>query len=154
MVPKPGKRRGDPVERARWIHHQLVPSRFLDSLRRLLVAKRLDRNGLYSPAYLTPDHVWLLVPEAFEVFARLYTVPFDTETVPRMLYSLGSLPCVVRGSADSVTEFIKPRPDSPSLEAIRLKTRDFLKEAEVATLQVHKFEIKVWTELGNWEAPR
>jgi hypothetical protein len=153
-VPKPGKRRGDPVETARWIHHQLHPARFLDNLRRMLVAKRLDRNGLYSPAYLTPAYVWLLVPEAFEVFARLYTVPFDTETVPMMTGSLGASPCVVPGSADFVTEFIKPRPDSPSLEAIRLKTREFLKEGEVAALKVHKFEIKVWTEFGNWEAPR
>ena len=153
-VPKPGKRRGDPVETARWIHHHLNPPRFLDNLRRMLVAKRLDRNGLYSPAYLTPDYVWLLVPEAFEVFARLYRVPFDTETVPRMLGSLASLPCVVCSSADFLTEFIKPRPDSPSLEAIRLKTRDFLKEGEVAALKLHKFEIKVWTEMGNWEAPR
>jgi hypothetical protein len=153
-VPKPGKRRGDPVETARRIHHQLHPARFLDNLRRMLVAKRLDRNGLYSPAYLTPDYVWLLVPEAFEVFARLYTVPFDTETVPMMTDSLGASSCVVPSSADFVTEFIKPRPDSPSLEAIRLRTRDFLKESEVAALKVHKFEIKVWTDLGHWEAPR
>jgi hypothetical protein len=153
-VPKPGKRRGDPVETARWIHHHLHPARFLDNLRRMLVAKRLGRNGLYSPAYLTPDYVWLLVPEAFEVFARLYTVPFDTQTVPLMTDSLGASPGVVPSSADFVTEFIKPRPDSPSLEAVRIRTRDFLKEGELAALQVHKFEVRVWTELGHWEAPR
>lgn len=153
-VRKHGKRRGDPVETAGRISSLLHPAKFEGHLKRMLVAKRFARNGLYSHAYLRPDYLWLLVPEAFEVFARIHGIPFDAETVAMMTESLRSSSNVIPSSPDHATEFIKTRPDAPSMEAVRLKSRPFLSESDIESLGFHEFEIKVWSPAGRWEAPR
>jgi hypothetical protein len=153
-IPTPRDRRGDPAETALRMTHELVPFRFLDRIRRMIAANRLARNGLHSPVYLRPDFLWLMVPEAFETLARLIGIPFDTESLDRMGASLGASPWVVSGGSGTVTEFVKTRPDAPSLLAIRLKTPDFLGEPEARAPGFCDSEIRVWSPPGEWEVPR
>jgi hypothetical protein len=152
-VPPLSKRRGDPVETARKMAHELGPIRFLDTLRRMIVGMRLDRNGLYSPVYLTPRYFWLVVPEAFKAIARFVAIPFDDDSVSRMSDALGSSAWVLPASAEHLTEFIKARPDVPGLKAIRFRLPGFLGDKDTAVLGFHKFEIKVWSSQSEWESP-
>jgi hypothetical protein len=134
--------------------HELGPSEFLNTIRRMIVTRRLARNGLYSPAYLRPDDLWMIVPEAFEKMARFMDLPYDTDSVDRMCASLRTCRWVVPGPAASLTQFVKTRPDSPPLQALRLRTPDVLGESEARDLGFHGFEIQVWSPPGEWEIPR
>lgn len=153
-VPEHSKRRGDPVETSRRMDYELGSIRFLDTVQRMLVGRRLSRNGLYSNAYLRPGYVWIVVPEAWKALAPIIHVPYDQYSVARMSASLGKSSFVMPCSSNDLTEFIKTRPDASALEAIRIKTQGFLKESEIESLGFHEFEIKVWSWAGRWEAPR
>jgi hypothetical protein len=152
-IPAPGNRRGDSFETARRMDHELGPARFPETIRRMIVARRLARNGLYSPVYLRPDYLWIIVPEAFERVAPIIGVPYDTESVDRMCASLRMCPGAVPGRTGSGTEFVKTRSDGPSRRAICLRTRDFLGEPEARALGFHEGEIRVWSPLARWEVP-
>ncbi len=142
-VPKQSSRRGDPVENERKLAAQLDPAKFLDLVRRMIVGRRLDRNGIYSDVYLRPDYVWLVLPAALRRTALINHLPFDTRVMERMFSSFRASPHVEPCDLISVPLFIRTRPDSAAFKAIRIKTLGFLSEAELGTLGFHPFEIKV-----------
>lgn len=141
-VPDPSGRRGDAVEIKRRLAVELDPSRFLDLIRRMIVMRRFSRNNLYTDAYIRPDYVWLVLPRALRRLASINQLPFDTEVLRRMLASLGSSPLVEPANAMRVPVFMKPRPDSNTFQAVRIKTLGFLSAADQAKLGFHKMTIQ------------
>jgi hypothetical protein len=142
-VPSPRHRRGDPVETERRLAARLDPACFLDLLRRMIVMRRLSRNNLYTEVYIRPDYVWVVLPRALRRVAQINQLPFDTEVLRRMLSSLAASPQVEPPGPGRVSVFMKPRPDSNSFEAVRIRTCGFLPEIEQARLGYHKFDIQL-----------
>jgi hypothetical protein len=141
-VPDPRERRGDPVEIERRLAMELDPSRFLDLIRRMVVMRRFSRNNLYTDAYIRPDYVWLVLPRALRRLALINHLPFDTEVLRRMLASLGSSPLVEPADRVRVPVYMKPRPDSNTFLAVRIKTLGFLSSVDQAKLGYHKMAIQ------------
>jgi hypothetical protein len=141
-VPRRRTRRGDPLETERRIEAELAPARFIDTLRRMVVARRLSRNNSYTEVYIRPDFVWLMLPRALRHVAIIIHLPFDTDVLRRMLSSLKASPQVVPGSRSRVPVFMKPRPDASTFEAVRLKTRGFLTEPELSSLGVYEYDLR------------
>jgi len=121
---------------------ELGPARFLDTLRRMVVARRLSRNNLYTEVYIRPDYVWFLLPRALRRVALINRLPFDTDVLRRMLASLKASSQVVPGSERRVPVFMRPRPDATTFEAVRVKTKGFLSESELRVLGVYDYDLK------------
>jgi hypothetical protein len=141
-VPHPRERRGDPVETLRYLQAELDPARFMNTLRRMVVARRLSRNNYYTEVYIRPDYVWFMLPRALRRVALINHLPFDTDVLRRMLVSLKASPQVAPGSERRVPVFMKPRPDARTFEAVRVKTQGFLSESELACLGVYGYDLK------------
>lgn len=141
-VPDPRERRGDPVEIELRLRAELDPPRFLDTLRRMIVMRRFSRNNLYTDVYIRPDFVWLVLPKALRRFARINHLPFDSEVLKRMLESLEGSPHVEPAEPHRVPVYMKPRLDSNTFEAVRIKTQGFLSAADQARLGFHSCEIQ------------
>lgn len=140
-VPKPKADKGDPVETARKLDAALEPSRFLELVRRMIVRRRLPRNGLYSEVYVRPDYVWLILPAALRRIARINHLPFNTVVLERMVSALGVTAQVEPFNQKTVTLYIRTRPDSSAFRAVRIKREGFLADEELSELGVHEFEI-------------
>lgn len=141
-VPDPRERRGDPVEMELRLRAELDPPRFLDTLRRMIVMRRFSRNNLYTDVYIRPDFVWLVLPKALRRFARINHLPFDSEVLKRMLESLEGSPHVEPAEPHRVPVYMKPRVDSNTFEAVRIKTQGFLSAADQARLGFHTCDIQ------------
>lgn len=141
-VPDPRERKGDPVEMELRMRAELDPPRFLDTIRRMIVMRRFSRNNLYTDVYIRPDYVWLVLPKALRRFARINHLPFDTEVLKRMLESLEGSPHVEPAEPHRVPVYMKPRVDSNTFEAVRIKTQGFLSAADQARLGFHTCDIQ------------
>jgi hypothetical protein len=141
-VPHPRERRGDPVETERHLQVQLDPARFMDTLRRMVVSRRLSRNNYYTEVYIRPDYVWFMLPRALRRVALINRLPYDTGVLRRMLASLKASPQVAPGSERRVPVFMKFRPDATTMEAVRVKTQGFLSETDLACLGVYGYDLK------------
>lgn len=138
---KAGK--GDPVERERWLQTALVPSRFLKRVRGMILRGLLSRNGLDSDIYVQRADVWIVLPNGLRKIAQKYPLPFDRESVHRMIACLGESPQVEWFSPRTVPCFIQARPDTGTVRAIRIRCRGFLSDVEVKQLGVHHREIQI-----------
>lgn len=142
-VPKVSKRRGDPVESERKLATFLDPARMLGQIRRYIIRGRLDRNGLYSEVYLRPDYVWLVSPRAFRRLSLIEGLPYDQGTLARMHQSLTCSPLCEPDQHSGALVYMRPRPETRSFQAIRIKTRGFLAETELAQLGIHGYDIRI-----------
>jgi hypothetical protein len=142
-VPDPRERRGDPVETERRLCAELEPARLLDTIRRMIVMRRFSRNNLYTDVYIRPDFVWLVLPRALRRLALINHLPFDSEVLKRMLASLGSSPLVEPAGPGGVLVYMKPRIDSSTFEAVRIRTSVFLTTADQDRLGFHTTDISV-----------
>lgn len=141
-VPDPRERRGDPVEMELRLRAELDAPRFLDTIRRMIVMRRFSRNNLYTDVYIRPDYVWLVLPKALRRFARINHLPFDTDVLKRMLNALEGSPHVEPAEPHRVPLYMKPRVDSNTFEAVRIKTQGFLSAADQARLGFHTCDIQ------------
>ncbi len=142
-VPDPKDRRGDPVENRRRLSVELDPARFLDTIRRLIIRGRLTRNNLCTHVYIRPDYVWLVIPRALRRIATSSDIPFDAEVAGLMLGALRLSPHVETKDASTVPVYMRPRLESRAFKAVRLKTRGFLSESDVAQLGIHAFDVRI-----------
>ncbi len=141
-VPDPNNRRGDPTESALRLQAELDPPRFMDTLRRMLLARRLSRNNLCTETYIRPDFVWLIVPRALYRVARFNRLPWDTDTERAMLRSLRGSSLVVPVTARRLKVFVRPRPGGASYQAIRILTQGFLSPDELKRIGVFGYELQ------------
>jgi hypothetical protein len=141
-VPEDSVRRGDPTETALRLQAELDPARFIDTLRRMLLARRLSRNNLCTEAYIRPDFVWLIVPRALRRVALINRLPWDTGTQRAMFQSFRASPLVVPESPQRVKVFVRPRPGGASYQAVRILTRGFLSLDEVKCVGIYGYELQ------------
>lgn len=142
-VASPKNRRGDPTETARRLEYELESRRFMKTLERMIVGRRLSRNSLYSDVYLRPDFAWLIVPKALRRIAQIIRLPFDTEVLGRMFDSFRASSNVHPYSAEELVEYIRTRPDSAAFEAVKIGTPAFIPANDLAALGLHEFEIRI-----------
>src|SRR5205823_4334099 len=134
---------GDDRETAERLPVELHPPHFLETLHRLIMQAKYDRNSLYSQVYIRPDYVWLVVPEALRVISTCKKLSWDTGVVSKMRSTLRSLPQVEPASAHQLASVIMTRPDSRPCFAVRIRPGGFLSESELGELGFHEYEIKV-----------
>ncbi|HLY75887.1 MAG TPA: TraI domain-containing protein [Planctomycetota bacterium] len=141
-VPELSARRGDPTETALRLRSELDPARFIDTLRRMLLARRLSRNNLCTESYICPDFVWLIVPRALRKVALISRLPWDQATERAMFQSLRASPLVVPASPRLLKVFVRPRPGGASYQAVRIQTRGFLSADEVKCVGTYDYELE------------
>lgn len=141
-VPMVSAQRFDPIEIEQRLKSELEPIRFIDTLRRMLLARRLSRNGLCTHSYICADYVWLIVPRAFQKAARFTRLPWEKATLKAMLLALRGSPLVVPESREHLKVFVRPRPGGASYEAVRIRTEGFLSANDLRTLGTHAYELR------------
>lgn len=141
-VPAHSARRGDPTETEQRLKRELDPVRFIDTLRRMLWARRLSRNGLCTETYVCADYVWLIVPRAFQKAARFTRLPWERATLQAMLQALSRSPLVVPGSPGCLKVFVRPRPGGASYLAVRIRSEGFLSADDQKTLGTYAYELE------------
>lgn len=141
-IPEKSARRWDPTEIALRLRAELVPARFVDTLRRMILSRRLSRNNLCTEIYVRPDFVWLIVPRALRRVALINQLPWEVSTERGMVEALRASSLVVPESPRRLKVFVRPMPGGPSYEAIRIETRGFLSDDEVKRIGVYGYEIQ------------
>jgi hypothetical protein len=141
-VPSPKGRRGDPVEMEQRLRFHLEPAKFLETLRQLVINRRLSRNNLYTELYIRPDFVWLILPRALRRVALINRLPWDTDVETRMIASLGASPQIAAASVRTIPVFVRTRPEAASCKAVRIRTPGFLPERQLEVLGIYPYELR------------
>jgi len=141
-IPEKSARRWDPTEMALRLKTELDPTRFVDTIRRMILSRRLSRNNLCTEIYVRPDFVWLIVPRALRRVAIINQLPWEVSTERGMVESLRASPLVIPESTGRLKVFVRPMPGGASYEAIRIMTRGFLSADDVKRIGVYGYELQ------------
>ena len=144
--------RGDPTEQERRIEVELDPVRFLDTLRRVVLRRLLGRNGTYMDVFIRPDYVWFMVPRALIRIATLNRLFPTRRVLSRMIQSIRECPLAVPGENGNIILGVRILPHAVVRQAVRLRTREFLAETDLAKLGLWPNPVEVCA--GNeWPDP-
>jgi hypothetical protein len=120
---------------------ELEPDRLQATLRGAIRSGVFHRPGAWSPVYLRPDFIWVLVPEAFKILIERMGIRFTDHLENALLRSIERIPKLARSEAGRTLFRIKVFPESQeSVWAIALGTAGILSPEEVAAL-------------GPWDQP-
>lgn len=134
-------RRGDPAEIARRLDAELAPAKFLDTLRRMILQRRLSRNGLFTDVYVQADYTWIVFPRACRRLALIVRVPFDRRVQHRFRNALTSLPGLEPLDPEHLLVPIASSSEDAVVLSARVRSGSLFSEDELRKLGFSTFEI-------------
>ncbi len=140
-APAFSERQGDPVEITRRMETELAPAKFLDTVHRMILQRRLSRNGLFTDVYVRADYTWIVFPRACRRLALILRLPFDRRIQHRFRKALLSLPGLVPLDADRPLVPIASPSEDAVVQAARVRSGSLFTPEELRKLGFSTFEI-------------